>query len=94
MDALRFALQMLGDLCGFGIGCFDFDEKRHVKTAIEVSSGSPALMRNIKHHEHVLEGALAGISKATMECPRRLGHDIPTRSLCVCPSTVASSLTR
>ena len=27
-EAFRIALQMLGDLCGFGLGYFDFDESR------------------------------------------------------------------
>ena len=39
-EAFRIALQMLGDLCGFGLGYFDFDESRgYVRTATEVSSG-------------------------------------------------------
>ena len=34
--AFRIALQMLGDLCGFGISYFDLDESRgYVKTATE-----------------------------------------------------------
>ena len=31
--ALRVALQMLGDLCGFGITYFDLDNSGYVKTA-------------------------------------------------------------
>lgn len=81
MEAMRVALQMLGDLCGFGISYFDFDQKGYVKTATEVSSDNSALMRNIKRHEHVLERALVGICKAVMECARRLGHDIPDEGL-------------
>ena len=35
-EAFRIALQMLGDLCGFGISYFDLDESRgYVKTATE-----------------------------------------------------------
>ena len=53
--ALRTALQMLGDLCGFGITYFDFDGAGYVRTATEVPSDNSALMRNIRRHEHVLE---------------------------------------
>ena len=43
-EAFRIALQMLGDLCGFGIGYFNLDESRvYVKTATEVSSDNSAL---------------------------------------------------
>ena len=42
-EAFRIALQMLGDLCGFGLGYFDFDESRgYVRTATEVSSDNSA----------------------------------------------------
>nr|WP_314785195.1 hypothetical protein [Olsenella uli] len=57
-EAFRIALQMLGDLCGFGITYFDFDNTGYVKTATEVSSDNSALMRNIARHEHLLEGSL------------------------------------
>lgn len=47
IEAFRVALQMLGDLTGFGIGYFDMDESwGYVKTATEVSSDNSALMRN------------------------------------------------
>ena len=55
VEALRISLQMLGDLCGFGLTYFDFDGKGYVRTATEVSSDNSALMRNIARHEHVLE---------------------------------------
>ena len=35
-EAFRIALQMLGDLTGFGIQYFDFDNVGYVKTATEV----------------------------------------------------------
>lgn len=55
-EAFRIALQMLGDLCGFGLGYFDFDESRgYVRTATEVSFDNSALMRNIRRHENVLQ---------------------------------------
>lgn len=58
-EAFHIALQMLGDLCGFGLGYFDFDETRgYVRTATEVSSENSALMRNIRRHENALEGAI------------------------------------
>ena len=41
-QALRLALQVLGDLCGFGISYFDFDNSGYVKTATEVSSDNSA----------------------------------------------------
>lgn len=50
-EAFRIALQMLGDLTGFGICYFDMDDSRgFVKTATEVSSDNSALMRNIRRH--------------------------------------------
>lgn len=81
VSAFRIALQMLGDLCGFGISYFDFDNSGYVKTATEVSSDNSALMRNIRRHEHVLEGALAGISRAVMQCARNLGESVPEEGM-------------
>ena len=75
--ALRTALQMLGDLCGFGIDYFDFDKAGYVKTATEVSADNSALMRNIRRHEHALEGAVAGICRALLAAERRLGVALP-----------------
>ena len=76
-EAFRIALQVLGDLCGFGITYFDFDSTGYVKTATEVSSDNSALMRNIRRHENLLQGALAQISRAVMACERRLGRELP-----------------
>ena len=76
-EAFRIALQMLGDLCGFGITYFDFDNTGYVKTATEVASDSSALMRNIARHEHALEVSLAGISHAVLHCERVLGESVP-----------------
>ena len=77
-EAFRIALQMLGDLCGFGISYFDLDESRgYVKTATEVSSDNSALMRNIARHEHALEVSLAGISRAVLHCARTFGESLP-----------------
>ena len=59
-EAFRIALQMLGDLTGFGITYFDFDDTGYVKTATEVSSDNSALMRNIARHEHAQEHSMAG----------------------------------
>ena len=75
--ALRTALQMLGDLRGFGITYFDFDGAGYVKTATEVSSDNSALMRIIRRHEHVLEKAVAGICRAVMAASRSLGVNLP-----------------
>ncbi|MBQ3267764.1 MAG: hypothetical protein IJH08_07595 [Atopobiaceae bacterium] len=77
-EAFRIALQMLGDLCGFGLGYFDFDESRgYVRTATEVSSDNSALMRNIRRHENALEGAITGIARAVMAVSRGFGEGIP-----------------
>ena len=68
---------MLGDLTGFGLGCFDFDGAGYVKTATEVSADNSALMRNIRRYEHALEGAIAGICRAVMAASRSLGVELP-----------------
>ena len=77
VKAFRCALQMLGDLTGFGLGYFDFDGAGYVKTATEVSADNSALMRNIRRHEHALEGAIAGICRAVMAASRSLGVGLP-----------------
>ena len=72
------ALQMLGDLTGFGISHFDMDDARgYVKTATEVSSDNSALMRNIRRHENSLEGAIVSIARAVMHASRSFGESIP-----------------
>lgn len=77
-EAFRIALQMLGDLTGFGIGYFDFDESHgYVRTATEVSSDNSALMRNIRRHENALEGAITGIARAVMAVSRGFGENVP-----------------
>lgn len=77
-EAFRIALQTLGDLCGFGLGYFDFDETRgYVRTATGVSSDNSALMRNIRRHENALEGAITGIARAVMAVSRGFGEGIP-----------------
>lgn len=69
---------MLGDLTGFGIGYFDFDESHgYVRTAIEVSSDNSALMRNIRRHENALQGPITAIARAVMSVSRRFGKNIP-----------------
>lgn len=75
--ALRVGLQMLGDLCGFGISYFDFDNAGYVKTATEVSSDNSALMRNIRRHENALQGQLATIARAVLAAARRMGNKLP-----------------
>lgn len=77
LAALRAALQMLGDLCGLGIGYFDIDEHGRLKTATEVSSDNSALMRNIRRHEHALERAIAGMAHALLAVARGLGEELP-----------------
>ena len=81
-EAFRIALQMLGDLTGFGISYFDMDDSRgFVKTATEVSSDNSALMRNIRRHENLLEGSLANISHAAMAVSRGMGDSIPDEGI-------------
>lgn len=75
--ALRIALQMLGDLCGFGISYFDFDNSGYVKTATEVSSDNSALMRNIRRHENLLQNSVCAIAKAVLGAARRMGVELP-----------------
>ena len=75
--AFRVALQTLGDLCGFGINYFDLENVGYVKTATEVSADNSALMRNIRRHEHALEGAIAGICRALLAAERNLGVELP-----------------
>lgn len=82
IEAFRVALQMLGDLTGFGINYFDMDDSRgYVKTATEVSSDNSALMRNIRRHENSLEGALVGIAQVVMAISRSFGESIPNEGL-------------
>ena len=75
--AFRVALQMLGDLCGFGINYFDLENVGYVKTATEMSADNSALMRNIRRHERALEGAIAGICRALLAVERALGVGLP-----------------
>lgn len=76
--AYRTALQTMGDKCGFGLNYFDIDDAGGVKTATEVSSDNSALMRNIRRHENLLEGALAQISRAVLWCANAfLGAGLP-----------------
>lgn len=75
-EAFRVALQMLGDLTGFGITYFDFDNVGYVKTATEVSSDNSALMRNIAQHEHLLEKSLATISHSLLHVSRGFGEGL------------------
>ena len=75
--AFRVALQTLGDLCGFGLDYFDLDRTGYLRTATEVTADNSALMRNIRRHEHALEGALTGICRALLAVERGLGLELP-----------------
>ena len=80
IEAFRVALQMLGDLAGFGY--FDMDDSRgYVKTATEVSSDNSALMRNIRRHENGLAGSIVSIAKAVMHASRGFGESIPDEGI-------------
>ena len=77
-EAFRIALQMLGDLTGFGIGYFDSDESHgYVCTATEVSSDNSVLMRNIRRHENALWSPISDIARAIMCVSRGFGEEIP-----------------
>ena len=77
-EAFRIALQMLGDLTGFGIGYFDFDESHgYVRTATEVSSDNSALMRNIRRHENALRSPISDIARAVICVSRGFSEGIP-----------------
>ena len=77
VEALRIALQTLGDLCGLGLTYFDFDSTGYVKTATEVASEQQALMRNVARHEHALEQSIVGISRALLWIARGFGVALP-----------------
>ena len=79
--AFRVALQTLGDLCGFGLDYFDLDKTGYLRTATEVSADNSALMRNVRRHEHALEGAIAGICRALLAVERGLGVELPDKGL-------------
>ena len=81
VDAFRVALQVLGDICGFGISYFDFDNSGYVKTATEVSSDNSALMRNIRRHERSLEGSIRAIVHALLCVERGFGEALPDEGL-------------
>lgn len=76
-EVFRVALQMLGDLCGFGLTYFDFDTTGYIRTATEVCSDNSALMRNIRRHENALGAGLANISRALIACARKYGERVP-----------------
>lgn len=80
-EAFRISLQVLGNLCSFGLTYFDFENTGYVKTATEVSSDNSALMRNIRRHENGLEASLAGISHAVMARARTLGDSVPDEGI-------------
>lgn len=70
---------MLGDLTGFGIGYFDFDESHgYVRTATGASSDNSALMRNIRRHENALRSPVSDIAGAVMCVSRGFGEDEKT----------------
>lgn len=77
-EAYSLALQAMGDQCGFGLQYFDISKSGGLKTATEVSSDNAALMRNIRKHENLLEGAVAQIMHAVLQCAREfMGVALP-----------------
>lgn len=76
--AYRLALQTLGQMTGFGLTYFDVDKSGGVRTATEVSSDNSQLMRSVRRHENLLEGAICQISHAALHCAREfLGESLP-----------------
>lgn len=74
--ALRTELQMLRDLCEFGISLFDFDGAGYMKRVTEVPNDNSALMRNIHKHKRILEKAIVGIYRTTMMVSRLLNASL------------------
>ena len=78
IEAYRTALQCLGDLTGFGLRYFDISNSGGMRTATEVSADNSALMRNIRKHENLLEGAIVQICRAVLFCANEhLGYALP-----------------
>lgn len=77
VEAFRLSLQVLGDLCGFGLTYFDFDPTGQPRTATEVSSDNSALMRNVRKHENGLERSIAQLCHGLLGCARLLGEKLP-----------------
>lgn len=71
VSAYRLAIQKLGDDCGFGKKYFDIDAAGGMKTAHEVVSDNADLMRNIRSHERLMQGAIADICRALCHCATR-----------------------
>lgn len=80
--AYRMAVQTMGDACGFGLTYFDIDQRGGIRTATEVSSDNSQLMRNIRKHENVLEGAIAQITHGVLHCARAfLDESLPDEGI-------------
>ena len=73
----RISLQTMGDLCGFGLGYFDIDDAGGLKTATEVSADNSQLMRNLRNHEAVVQGAVEAIVRALIQAAPLVGEELP-----------------
>lgn len=73
----RISLQTMGDLCGFGLGYFDIDDSGGLKTATEVSADNSQLMRNLRNHEAIVQGAIEAIVRAILQAANFLGEGLP-----------------
>ena len=73
----RLSLQTMGDLCGFGLNYFDIDDSGGLKTATEVSADNSQLMRNLRNHEGVVQGAVEDIVRALVQAANFLGEGLP-----------------
>jgi A118 family predicted phage portal protein len=69
--ALRCAMQLLGNACGFGMEYFNLDNDTYLKTATEVTSDNATLFRNAHKHQNLLAPALQTIALAFMSASAR-----------------------
>lgn len=75
--AYRLSLQTMGDLCGFGLNYFDIDESGGLKTATEVSADNSQLMRNLRNHESIIQGAVETVAAGVLKCAEAIGEKLP-----------------
>lgn len=69
---------------------FDFNKVGYMRTATEVSSDNPALMRNVRKHENALQKPITDVLRALMAYARAWVCRCPTRGTCAWCSTTVS----
>ena len=92
--AFRCALQMLGNLTGFGLGYFDFDGAGYVKTATEVSADTRRLCATSGGTSMRSRALSLGYAGPSWRLRARSGSSSRTRVRCASRSTTASSRAR